>query len=66
MPPKPIVSAGSDTSIIFYVRNEHFKSKYTPKLKYLVLFFQKFSRRNIYAPKPLAIKHQAALSIIHR
>ena len=65
MPPKPIVSAGSDTSII-YVRNEHFKSKYTPKLEYLVLFFQKFSRRNIYAPKPLAIKHQAALSIIHR
>ena len=27
MPPKPTASAGCDTSIIFYVRNEHFKSK---------------------------------------
>ena len=25
MPPKLIASAGSDTSIIFYVRNEHFR-----------------------------------------
>ena len=50
MPPKPIVSAGSVTSIIFYVRNEHFNSKYTPKLEYLVPFSQKFSLRNIYAP----------------
>ena len=50
MPPKPIVSAGSDTSIIFYVRNEHFKSKYTPKLEYLVLFSQKIFQRNIFAP----------------
>ena len=48
-PPKPIASAGRDTSIIFYVRNVHFKSKYTPKLEYLVPFFQKFSQRNIYA-----------------
>ena len=46
MPPKPIASAGSDTSIIFYVRSEHFKSKHTPKFEYLVLFF----RRNIYTP----------------
>ena len=50
MPPKPIVSAGSDTSIIFYVRNEHFKPKYTPKLEYLVLFSQKNFQRNLFAP----------------
>ena len=37
--PLPIASAGCDTSIIFYVRNEHFKPKYPPKLEYLVLFF---------------------------
>ena len=36
MPPNPIASAGCDTSINFYVRNEHLKSKYTPKLEYLV------------------------------
>ena len=45
-PLKPIASFGCDTSIIFCVRNEHFKSKYTPKLEYLVhvlLFFIKFS-----------------------
>ena len=50
MPPKPIVSAGSNASIIFYVRNEHFKPKYTPKLEYLVLFSRKFSQQNICAP----------------
>ena len=49
MPPKPIASAGSDTSIIFYVRNEHVKSKYAPKLEYLVPFFPKFCQRDIYA-----------------
>ena len=48
MPPKPIASAGSDT--YFYVRNKHFKSKYTLKLEYLVPFFQKNSLQNIYAP----------------
>ena len=53
MPSKPIASADSDTSIIFYVRNEHFKSKYTPKLEYLIPFFQKFSPRNIYTVCPL-------------
>ena len=51
MPPKPIVSVGSDTSIIFYVRNDHFKPKYTPKLEYLVLFSKKNSQRNICAPR---------------
>ena len=50
-PLKPIVSAGSDTSINFYVRNEHFKSKYTPNLEYLVPFSQKFPQRNINAPE---------------
>ena len=49
MPPKPIASAGSDT-ILFYVRNKHFKSKYTPKLEYLVPFPQTNFRQNIYAP----------------
>ena len=42
MPFKLIASASCDTSIYCYVRNEHFKSKYTPKLEYLVLFFQNF------------------------
>ena len=37
MPPKP----GCDTTY-FYVRNYHFKSKYTPKLEYPVPFFQNF------------------------
>ena len=51
MPPKPIVRVGNDTSIIFYVRNDHFKPKYTPKLEYLVLFSKKISQRNICAPR---------------
>ena len=62
MPTKPIASAGSDTSIIFYARNEHFKSKYTPKLDYIVPFYQQKNFDEIYMPpKPLAINHRAAL-----
>ena len=67
MPPKPIASAGSDTSIIFYVRNEHFRSKYTPKLEYLVPFSQKIFDEIYMPPKPLAIITTGlALDIIHR
>ena len=66
MPPKFIASAGSDTSIIFYVTNEHFKSKYTPKLEYLVPFSPKIFDEIYMLPKPLAINHRTALAIIHR
>ena len=66
MPPKPTASAGCDTSIIFDVRNKHFKSKYTPILEYLVLFFQNFLEEYICPPKPLVINHRAALSLFHR
>ena len=54
------------TLALFYVRNEHFKSKYTPKLEYLVSFSQKSFRQIYMPPKPLAIDHWAALAIIHR
>ena len=56
MSPKTIASAGCDTSIIF---NEHFKLNYTPKLKYLVLFFKMFSRKYNMPLKPLAMQRQA-------
>ena len=34
----------------FYVRNEHFKSKYTPKLEYLVPFFKTFFEKIYICP----------------
>ena len=37
----------SATLHYFYVRNSYFNSKYTPKLEYLVPFFQNFPE-NIY------------------
>ena len=50
MPPKSIVSAGSETSIIFYIRNEHFKLKYTFKLEYRVPFSEKIFSTKYIAP----------------
>ena len=66
---KPIASAGSDTSILFYVRYKHFKSKYTPKLEDIVFcscFFKTFLDEIYMPPKPLTMNHRAALAIIHR
>ena len=61
MPPKPIASAGCDTTL-FSCK----KSKYTLKLEYLILFFQNFLEEIHIPPKPLAINHRAALSLFHR
>ena len=61
LPLKPIACrpTGCDTSIIFYVRNEHFKSKYTLKIRIPCSIFFKLP------PKPLAI-NQAAQSLFYR
>ena len=60
MPPKPIaIKCWLDNSI-FFVRNEHSKSKYTHKLEYLVPFFQNFLQEIDMPPKPLAINYRAA------
>ena len=48
MPPKPIASAGCNTTL-FLCKKLIFKSKYTPKLEYLVPFFQNFPEE-IYMP----------------
>ena len=52
MPPKPTASAGSDTSIIFMSEMNISNQNIHPssRILFLLLFFQKFSRRNIYAP----------------
>ena len=42
MPPKPMIAVLAATLHYFYVRNSYFNSKYTPKLEYLVPFFQNF------------------------
>ena len=49
MPPKPIASAGCDTTL-FLCKKLNFKSKYTPNSSILFHFFKIFQRNNIYAP----------------
>ena len=66
MPRKPIVSAASDTSIIFYVRNEHFNQNFNPNSSILFYFLKNFLNEIYMPPKPLAINHRAALAIIYR
>ena len=66
MPPKPIVSAGSDTSNIFMSEMNISNQNIHPNSSILFHFLQKISRRIYMPPKPLAIDHRAALAISHR
>ena len=55
MPPKPMIASAAMAATLhyFYVRNSYFNSKYTPKLEYLVPFFQNFlGEIYIYPLKP--------------
>ena len=64
MPPKPIaiLSDGCDTTLVLCS-----KSKYMHiNSSILFHFFQNFLEEIYMPPKPLAINHQAALSLFHR
>ena len=65
MPPKPIASAGCE-STLFLCKKLTFQIKKYSLTRVSCSIFSKFSRGNIYAPKPLAINHRAALSLFHR
>ena len=65
MPPKPIASAGCDTTI-FLCQNLTFQIKIYTQTRVSCSISIKFSRGNIYGPKPLAINRRAALSLFHR
>ena len=63
MPPKPIASAGCDTTLFLCKK----LTKYTPKLEYILFhFYQNFLEEIYIPPKPLAINHRATLSLFHR
>ena len=66
MPPKPIASAGCDTTL-FLCKKLTFQIKiYSQTRVYLVPFIQNFPEEIYMPPKPLAINHRAALSLFHR
>ena len=68
MPPKPLTSAGCDTTL-FLCQKLTFQIKiYSQTRVYLVPFIQNFQKKYIYPPppKPLVIKHRVALSLFHR
>ena len=65
MPPKPIASAGCDTRI-FLCQKLTFQIKICTQTRVSFSISIKISQGNIYgAYKPLAINHQAALSLFH-
>ena len=65
MPPKPIASAGCDTTL-FLCKKLIFQIKIYSQTRVSCSIFSKSSRGNIYMfPKPLAINHRAALSLFH-
>ena len=61
MPPKPIASAGCDITL-FLCKKLTLQIKIYTQTLVSCSIFSKFSRGNIYAPKPQAINHLAALS----
>ena len=65
MPPKPIASVGSDTSIILMweinISNQHIH----PNSSILFYFFKNFLNEIYMPPKPLAMNYRAALATIH-
>ena len=66
MPPKPIASAGCDTTLFLCKKLILQIKTYSQTRVYLVPFIQDFPEE-IYMPhKPLAINHRAALSLFHR
>ena len=66
MPPKPIASAGCDTTL-FLCKKLTFQIKIYSQTRVSCSIFSKIFRENIYKPsKPLAINHQAALSLFYR
>ena len=66
MPPKPIASAGCDTTL-FLCKKLTFQIKiYSQTRVYLVPFIQNFLEEIYMPPKPLAINHRAALSLFYR
>ena len=66
MPPKPIASAGCDTTL-FLCEKFTFLFKIYSQTRVSCSIFSKFSRGNIYMPhKPVALNHRADLTIIHR
>ena len=66
MPPKPIASAGCDTTL-FLSKKLTFQIKiYSQTRVYLVPYIQNFLQEIYMPPKPLAINDRAALSLFHR
>ena len=66
MPPKPIASACWLRHCLILCKKLTFQVKIYSQTQVSCSIFSKFSRENIYAPKPLAINHRAALSLFHR
>ena len=66
MPPKPVASAGCDTTIFFMSEINISNQNIHPNSSILFHFYKIFSRKYNMAPKPLAINHRAALSLFHR
>ena len=58
MPPKPIASAGCDTTLFLCKKLTFQINIYSQTRVYLVPLFQKFSEEIYMPPKPLAINHQ--------
>ena len=65
MLPKPIASAGYDTTL-FLCKKLTFQIKVYTQTRVFCSISLKFSRGNIYDSKPLAINHRAAISLFHR
>ena len=66
MPPKPIANAGCDTTLILYKKLTFQIKIYSQTRVYLVPFISNLPEEIYMPPKPLAINHQAALSLFHR
>ena len=63
MPPKPIASAGCDTTLLLCKKLTFQIKIYSHTRVYLVPFIQNFLEEIYMPPKPLAINHRTALSL---
>ena len=65
MPPKPIASAGCDTTL-FLCKKLTFQIEIYTQTRVSCSISLIFFEQRYMSPKPLAINHRAALSLFHR
>ena len=65
MPPKPIASAGCDTTL-FLSKKLTFQIKIYTQTQVSCSIFQNFLEEIYMPPQSLVINHRAALSLFHR